>query len=1107
MYTWVPTHKEIANRLLAYENRQQELIGILRDAGETILNDRDENDHVIDLNEIDPFTFFCYINKYGAVKRLQQLRKVAEVFDISPLPEDEKGIPSTNAQQVWLFPYKKDRNHNEVSRLWAFFKAALNNQVTNDLFQDVLNIKSTGKTKITEGLFYIDPDKYLPINAQTRPYLEEVLGIDPDFKNWNDYQRILEKVKGKTDIPFYQISYEAWVWNTSTKKEKTVFQKATPHQDINTIENHYSDFPLQELAFIETLSEIDEPLAISIFYQKIDLLISNADIDPDQVHTSVRFADRISVTLGRRYILMLKRKATFLYWSIILDVEDEDEAMQHPNFDSSGFFDDNDGSHSYCWVQFIFPLNEPDPNLGELWNKWLLASTTYYKEIKGSRLIDTYKRALNASVVKSFFNKEYRDFVLRKATDYTSYPVQKKLIEKYKALLRSNGIEGEEYKWQILGKNYWDLNSPDLHAMVKDIPFKNLVYAIALDVLRKLAAKYPGELKSLLANLFDDENNLSERIKTFRGELDALVKRDDPKLTSMHDERTIASYLAYYKPEEYALYKNSFYSKYCRLLKRRQAFTNEKYQDYLHLIDDLVSNYIKKDQELQNLYESKKLKNGFDDRNYLLLAQDILYRLLDGKREEIIETEVEIHIPDTSPGVVEEPVVRNLPPDEPEEPEGAQNFWWLNANPAIWSISSWDEGELQTYTSRNEKGNKRRIYKHFEAAQKGDLIVGYESSPVKQIKALFEVTRGLHQRDGREVIEFILTEKLDIPVHWNELQSNPALQECEVFINNQGSLFRLSEEEYDIIREVIDNKNILTEKQDKEIKIKLYKYEDDQDKPFISADEFRQTVEVLRRKKNIILQGPPGVGKTFIARKIAYEIMGQKNDANIEMVQFHQSFSYEDFIQGLRPGKNGFELKNGMFYTFCQKAHAHPDRQFFFIIDEINRGNLSKIFGELMMLIEPDKRHEKFALKLTYAEDELDRFFIPENLHIIGTMNTADRSLAIVDYALRRRFAFITLRPIFEEAFQSFEKSKGLTDNLVNHIIKSVKRVNEEIVKDINLGSGFQIGHSYFCTYQGNMDESVWYNEVIVFEIKPLLEEIWFDDQEKAMRLINEMLF
>lgn len=456
-------------------------------------------------------------------------------------------------------------------------------------------------------------------------------------------------------------------------------------------------------------------------------------------------------------------------------------------------------------------------------------------------------------------------------------------------------------------------------------------------------------------------------------------------------------------------------------------------------------------------------------------------------------------------GAVAEPIDEYEQEQEQEEIEPL-NFWWLNANPKIWSISNHVEGQRQTYTTHNEKGNKRRVYKYFEAAKPGDLIIGYESTPTKQIKAIYEVTKGIHTTAEGEEIEFELVEKLEIPVHWNELKNNAALQHCEVLINNQGSLFKLTEEEFDIIREIIDNKNIITEKLLQSSNIKKYKFTEDTDKPFISEADFLQTVALLKRKKNIILQGPPGVGKTFIARKLAYEIMQEVKDANIEMVQFHQSYSYEDFIQGLRPTqKGGFDLRDGIFYTFCQRALAHPDRPFFFVIDEINRGNLSKIFGELMMLIEADKRDEKFALKLTYAEDEEDRFYVPQNLYIIGTMNTADRSLAIVDYALRRRFAFVTLQPDYGDNFRSFLSTKGLTTGLVEHICSTVTKVNSKIKEDVNLGEGFQIGHSYFCTFQINEDETKWWNEILNFELKPLLEEIWFDDLSKVTEIMKQL--
>jgi 5-methylcytosine-specific restriction protein B len=276
---------------------------------------------------------------------------------------------------------------------------------------------------------------------------------------------------------------------------------------------------------------------------------------------------------------------------------------------------------------------------------------------------------------------------------------------------------------------------------------------------------------------------------------------------------------------------------------------------------------------------------------------------------------------------------------------------------------------------------------------------------------------------------------------------------------------------------------------------------------FIEQMQFESMVNTFQQKKNLILQGPPGVGKTFISKRLAYALMGEKADDRLGMVQFHQSYSYEDFIQGYRPTKNGFELKDGVFYQFCELAREDSDNDYVFIIDEINRGNLSKIFGEVMMLIEADKR-EEWSVSLTYGNGPEDKFSIPENLYLLGLMNTADRSLKMVDYALRRRFAFFDLEPGFRvSAFKEYLKKQGAEESFITDLIKAMTQLNQDITNDVNnLGKGFCIGHSFFCVHpeDGRYDEQ-WYAQIIDTEIAPLLREYWFDDSDRAESLIQKV--
>ena len=247
------------------------------------------------------------------------------------------------------------------------------------------------------------------------------------------------------------------------------------------------------------------------------------------------------------------------------------------------------------------------------------------------------------------------------------------------------------------------------------------------------------------------------------------------------------------------------------------------------------------------------------------------------------------------------------------------------------------------------------------------------------------------------------------------------------------------------------------------------------------------------------MQGAPGVGKTFMAKRLAYSIMGEKNNDHIEMVQFHQNYSYQDFVMGYKPSGDGFELKNGIFYQFCIKAANNPEQDYFFIIDEINRGNMSKIFGELLMLIEKDYRGSKNKITLAYNQKA---FYVPENLYIIGMMNTADRSLAMIDYALRRRFSFVEVEPGFSSAgFLKYKQS--LSDETFDALIEKIKELNNEISTDSSLGKGFCIGHSYFCN-QENCSES-WLKSVVLYDILPMLQEYWFDETEKIKKWENDL--
>ncbi len=656
----------------------------------------------------------------------------------------------------------------------------------------------------------------------------------------------------------------------------------------------------------------------------------------------------------------------------------------------------------------------------------------------------------------------------------------------YKEHFASTWWENEKYKWEAINtfQENWDIDAHDFADMLDRAlsGTKNLlasVHYFPAKMVSIFAHEKPDEVRRMFENLFDERKDLAGRFEEFKKQSAVRLEEcasfmnenyGESATNSFQNETAISIYLWLCYPDKYYIYKFREIKTVSDRLGSNYYFKQGAYSNNIrnfYAFYDEVCEEVQKDAELKGLLQSHLSKTCYSDPQCRTLTMDVCYYIAK-------------YYPDTQPDTQPDP---NISPE--------RRYWWLNANPKIWSYSGLAIGETEFYTLFNENGNKRRIFQNFLDAKAGDMVIGYEATPVKQIVAICQIVA---EQDGKE-IKFKKTENLTTPIDYAQLKACPELSNFDFFSNPTGSLFSLRKEEYDFIMDVIREANPLRKNEG----IEKYNKENYLAEVFMDQQKYDKLVAVLRNKKNIILQGAPGVGKTFAAKRLAYSLMGEKDDSRIEFVQFHQNYSYEDFMMGYKPSENGFEMKRGVFYKFCNKAKSQPDKDFFFIIDEINRGNMSKIFGELLMMIENDYR----GVYVTLAYDEIP-FAVPKNLYIIGMMNTADRSLAMIDYALRRRFSFIEMTPAFNtKDFTDYQN--GLGNTMFNQLIEKVKELNEAITNDNALGKGFCIGHSYFSNWKKDECTKEKMLSVVEFDIVPMLEEYWFDDNNKVQQWSDEL--
>lgn len=695
-------------------------------------------------------------------------------------------------------------------------------------------------------------------------------------------------------------------------------------------------------------------------------------------------------------------------------------------------------------------VNRKEPQVGKYWS---IPVFTYIKNMNegGNYLFRYYKNCTLYAVPKSLSH-------LLDSTDPLQY-----WLTNYNEFKNSQNYD-EQYKWDYAKKNIGIFETLDnLKEKINSLGAPNFQsYFVKNSGIKWILENNPEIIDEAFKELFNGDLELQERISRFREVIkNYLLLEDGWNNKGLADPGVeTASYFLFTNN-----YKNYLLFKPLKKFKHFAKFLN--LTDLLALSAD-ENRYI----AWQDYCTAKlipKMNEVLKKEHTLLDAQDFI-RYVGSELETIVQSET------------------------------TNKKYWMYApgeNSSKWDEFyeqkimgiAWDEmGDLSDYDSKEQMRLKMKELYGEEGSYKNDGHATWQFANEIQVGDIVFVKSGRNKIVGRGVVEseYVFDDARESyknlrKVNWTN-QGEWTFDES-IVVKTLTDL--TSYREYCKKLEGLFSETVLDEEIDK---YDTYTEEDFLEDVFFDKKQYSELKNLLLKKKNIILQGAPGVGKTYSAKRLAYSIIGKRDTSRVKMVQFHQSYGYEDFIMGYRPNGNGFELKEGPFYEFCNDARKDEDNSYFFIIDEINRGNLSKIFGELLMLIETDKRDE--SIRLMYRDEQ---FNVPANVHIIGMMNTADRSLAMIDYALRRRFSFYDFKPAFEtESFKEYQETKA--NEKFDKLVEVVCSLNESISKDNCLGDGFRIGHSYLCA-ESEIDDEI-LSSIVNYEIIPLIKEYWFDEQK-----------